>query len=382
MINANLCRSLALLASCGILAPAQSPQPIGSYDFDVTGDTPFTDTKLDVKAGEVLKFKATGNLILPRLDRQIGPEGIGRGWADMVRAYPVVDGAKAALIGRIGDRETARAFSIGSAQDHTVGLDGRLFLGVNMLSQERYDGVFHVHVERFAPADGPARNGGSDSFDKLPKLTQEQLDSVPPRVSDKDGNLGDRVNFLVIGAENQVKVALEQGGWITVDTSVKQAIFEGLLNSFSKQAYVSLPMSSLMLFGRVQDFGYAQGDPLRIVASRHHFRLWRSPITVGGRTVWAGAGTHDIGFDRDHRNHGITHRIDPDTDKEREYIVASLKESGLVAGVVYMTSRNAVTDARTATGSGFHSDGRTAVIYLIPDTGDPALKATTRGAGR
>ena len=62
-----------------------------------------------------------------------------------------------------------------------------------------------------------------------------------------------------------------------------------------------MPMSQLELFGRVQDFGYAQADPLRVVASRHHFRIWKTPFTAGGETVWAGAGTHDIGFDKDNR---------------------------------------------------------------------------------
>ncbi len=33
-----------------------------------------------------------------------------------------------------------------------------------------------------------------------------------------------------------------------------------------------MPMSDLMLFGRMQDFGYAQADPLKVVESRHHFQ--------------------------------------------------------------------------------------------------------------
>jgi hypothetical protein len=127
-----------------------------------------------------------------------------------------------------------------------------------------------------------------------------------------------------------------------------------------------MPMSELELFGRVQDFGYAQADPIKVVMSRHHFRIWKAPFTVGGETVWAGAGTHDIGFEKDQRNDGVTHKIDPATDGERDYIGQSLQQTGMVVKEEYLTPTHPVKEARTATGGGFTSDGRTLIIYLQP----------------
>jgi pimeloyl-ACP methyl ester carboxylesterase len=355
-------RAFAILPLFLLAALAQTTK---THDFDVAGDKQFTDTQIDLKAGETVKITATGSMQSGNPAKQSGPEGAARGWLDMVKSYPVLDGAKLALIGKIGDRETARAFLIGPSRTQKVALDGRLYLGLNMMSNEKVDGAFHVHIERTIP---PV----SKTDPNVTLLTQAQLDSVPTRVQDKDGNLGDRVNFFVVGSENQVRSALLQGGWTKVDKDKKQAVFEGLLNSLSKQAYVSLPMSELMLFGRVQDYGYAQGDPLKVIASRHHFRIWKAPFTVGGATVWAGAGTHDIGFDRDNRNNGVTHRIDPETDKERDYIAASFAESGLVVKTDYMSAKDPITGAKTATGSEFKSDGRTAIIYLTPDVADQA----------
>jgi hypothetical protein len=86
--------------------------------------------------------------------------------------------------------------------------------------------------------------------------------------------------------------------------------------------------------------------------------------------VWAGAGTHDIGFDRDQRNNGITHKIDPQTDGERDYIADSLMQTGMVVKALYMTPTDPVREAKTATGSSFTSDGRTLLIYLASGTGD------------
>jgi hypothetical protein len=165
-----------------------------------------------------------------------------------------------------------------------------------------------------------------------------------------------------------VQAALKAAGWVVVDRSNNQAVMSAVLASLSKSSYVTMPMSELRLYGRAQDFGYAQADPLRVVASRHHFRLWKTPFEVGGQVVWAGAGTHDIGFDRDQRNNGVTHKIDPDTDGERDYIRESLAQTGLVAKTVYMTPSDPVLKANTATGTEFTSDGRTLLVYFPADS--------------
>jgi len=172
------------------------------------------------------------------------------------------------------------------------------------------------------------------------------------------------VNFIIIGSLEQMQAALKAAGWVVVDRSQKDALLRGVLGTFSKEAYVTLPMSELRLFGRAQDFGYAQADPVRVVASRHHFRLWKAAFDLEGQTVWVGAGTHDIGFDRDQRNNGITHKIDPATDGERDYIRDNLTQTGLVVKTDYIAPIDPVKIAKTATGEEFTSDGRILLIYL------------------
>jgi hypothetical protein len=117
----------------------------------------------------------------------------------------------------------------------------------------------------------------------------------------------------------------------------------------------------------VQDYGLAHAEPLAVVAQRHHLRLWKAPFQVDGQELWVGAGTHDIGFERDQRNNGVTHKIDPDVDLERDFIGQSLQETGLVAKLSYVTPSKPNKEAKTATGGSFHSDGRLLVIHLMPD---------------
>ena len=162
--------------------------------------------------------------------------------------------------------------------------------------------------------------------------------------------------------------SLESAGWVVADRDAKESVLRGALATLTRQAYLSLPMSQLMLFGRPQDYGFAHAEPLQVAAQRHHFRIWMSPNDLQGSTVWIGAGTHDVGFDRDQRNNGLTHKIDPDTDKERDYIAETLRQTGAVAKTGYVTPSGTITKAATAHGEEFFSDGRILIIWLRPAT--------------
>jgi hypothetical protein len=123
-------------------------------------------------------------------------------------------------------------------------------------------------------------------------------------------------------------------------------------------------MSTLYLFDRAQDFGYEQAEPIAMVASRHHFRIWKAPFAWQGHEVWVGAGTHDIGFAKDKRNGNVTHKIDPAVDAERENIGATLQKSGKAKSLHYYLPPNPIQEAKNATGDVYHSDGRILVIFL------------------
>ncbi|MGB6682548.1 MAG: LssY C-terminal domain-containing protein, partial [Candidatus Acidiferrum sp.] len=89
-----------------------------------------------------------------------------------------------------------------------------------------------------------------------------------------------------------------------------------------------------------------------------------APFQVNGRTLWVGAATHDVGFERDQRNNGLTHKIDPNIDLERDYVEKTLISTGLVAEVTHVLPANPTQEAKTATGGGFHSNGQVLVLRL------------------
>lgn len=191
------------------------------------------------------------------------------------------------------------------------------------------------------------------------------IKQLPTRVVDKQGEAGDMVNFVLVGSREQVVKALEDAGWKQVDRTATEAAVRAVLSSIQKKVYLELPMSELYLFGRPQDFGYAHAAPIQVVAERHHFRLWEAPWqTPDGQEIWIGAGTHDVGFEKDRRNGDITHKIDPAVDDERDFIGGTLRQTGAVAGWGYLRLPDPVREATTATGGSFHSDGRVLVVIL------------------
>lgn len=198
------------------------------------------------------------------------------------------------------------------------------------------------------------------------KLTLDEFArEVPRRVRDENNTPGDMVNFVLVGSRQQAEKALAAAGWKKVDRTKTEAALRAILSTVQKRPYTELPMSELFLFGRAQDFGYAHAAPLRVVAERHHFRLWEAPWkTTSGESIWVGAGTHDVGFEEDKRTGKVTHKIDPEVDKEREFIGESLHEAGQVAGRGYIRPPQPVREATTAHGGPFRSDGRVLVIIL------------------
>ncbi len=198
----------------------------------------------------------------------------------------------------------------------------------------------------------------------LDSQLREHINSLPRRVNDQFQNQGDMVNFVILGSQQKVQEALTVADWHVADRDVKESVLKAALETYQKKAYLAMPMSELYLFGRVQDFGYEQAEPYAVVASRHHFRIWKAPFQWNGQDVWVGAGTHDIGFEKDQRNGKVTHKIDPAVDGERDNIGATLQKTDKVKTLTYYLPPNPVQDARNATGGGYHSDGRILVVQL------------------
>jgi hypothetical protein len=351
-------RWYALLLCLPVLAQTSTDS---AKVLDVDAAQHWIDSGVDLRAGDSLQFTSTGTLNLAN-NKTAGPDGAPRGFRDLLKSYPVNEAGQGALIARIGSSDAAVPFLIGASRQFQSPRAGRLFLSVNKSTNDSPDGSFHVTVSFITR--GPETPAAANY--QLPEITVAMVDRIPRRVTDAQGNAGDNTNFMVIGPEEKVLQTFEAAGWVKVDREKKDAVIHTIVATLTKQAYVELPMSELTRFGRVQDYGLAHAVPIQVVAQGHHLRFWKAPFQADGQEVWIGAATHDIGFDRDNRNNGITHKIDPNVDDERDFVSNSLNETGLVAKISYVIPTQASKEAKTATGATFHSDGRVLIIHLIP----------------
>jgi hypothetical protein len=365
----------ALLAVSSQPAAAQSGSTasVTSYQIDVDAAKQWVDTKIDLRAGEKLRFSATGTVTYPADKkhpdgRSFGPDGLARGFGDLIHEYAVSNADHGSLIGRLGDDNIAQPFAIGASTDYEAPVAGRLFLGINqsLRDAEVAKGNFQVKIAVLNPGLSTAAAMAIGGPPETPVLgiTPALLRNIPRRVSDPQGKPGDMVNILLVGTQEQVVQGFTRAGWVRVDRSVQDAVMNAVIDSLEKKDYLTLPMSTLYLFDRPQDYGFARAEPVRVAMSRNHLRVWKSPYVVDGRPLWCVAATHDIGFERDQRNNSVTHKIDQAVDGEREYVDDTLSRTGLVIERTHVTPADPLTDAYTASGGSFHSDGRILVLVL------------------
>lgn len=353
--------------------PSPKPSPAGkrrlSQEIQLTGDQLWVDTGLSVQPGEHIVVSSSGTLRYPDAKEDNGPEGITRGFKDLLRILPFNAAGRGALIGRVGDADVAQPFLLGPQRDIVVLVAGSFAIGINQTADETAQGTYKVHIEIYEPDPG-AKLHLVRKVQSISGVDSDLFAKIPRRIADKDGNPGDMVNFLILGSEGAMQKVFTAAGWVKVDADVRGTLLHGILESISKESYLTMPMSPLYLFGRTQDYGWAHAEPIKVVASRNHLRIWKAPFAVNGQTLWVGAATHDVGFERDERNDGVTHKIDPDIDLERDYLEKTLISTGLVDQVAHFLPHNALKEARTATGGSFHSTGQVLVLRLDESSAD------------
>jgi LssY C-terminus len=147
------------------------------------------------------------------------------------------------------------------------------------------------------------------------------------RARTSDGLLGDPVNLALRGHEAQVHAAMTRAGWTRADDLSMSSGMRILTSTLRRRSYNEAPVSPLHLFDRQQDFAYQQevaGSP----SKRHHVRFWRCPegwMLPGGYAVdWLAGGTYDKSVGLSLFTLQVTHKIEENTDIERDYIVQTV----------------------------------------------------------
>lgn len=190
---------------------------------------------------------------------------------------------------------------------------------------------------------------------------------LPGRNEGRFGRPGDPLGLVFVGEAEQVRAALTEAGWTEVPFAVRASVAAGLQEWLEGRPVAAFPpMNEYRLSGRVQDMNWAL--PTRFLVSRHHFRLWASGYRDAyGRTVWWGSANEDLAV----RWRDFSHIPDPDADKEREFVAATLAGSPRVERVLRAELPAVPRAGANDKGYRFFTDGRAAVIVLAPLSAGP-----------
>lgn len=168
---------------------------------------------------------------------------------------------------------------------------------------------------------------------------------LPVYVTTRDGWASDPINIAIVcRSEAHLVQAMEKAGWTTYD---EYNLINFIKTGFAillKKPYAKATMSKLYLFNRHQDLSFQKQDgDSPSPHNRHHVRFWRLKATDKKHEhhdfwhnlmhlfkrrrseIWIGAATHDISIFSIRRDLKITHNMDADTNKERDFLIETLK---------------------------------------------------------
>lgn len=152
------------------------------------------------------------------------------------------------------------------------------------------------------------------------------LHDLPAHVSKPTGGaVADILNLAFLGPRETVEQAFTAAGWILAEPLTPITFARTYAAFTSMRGYPSAPVSNLLYDARPPDFVFQRA--LNSLAKRHHSRFWSLPSTPN---LWLAAATHDTSISFNPATMGLTHKIDPEIDRERAKILNDLTEAGCV----------------------------------------------------
>ena len=197
---------------------------------------------------------------------------------------------------------------------------------------------------------------------------------IPRFTRATDGFYVDPVNIILIGSKDELQNVFKKIGWSGVDSIKIKSVIKMIKAFILKKGYSRAPFSPLFLFGRKQDIGFQKSID-NSPRKRHHVRFWATnanriidPLDIKYWTkkqkinhdkafTWIGAASEDIGLAFTKLTYKVSHKVDPNVDEERKYILSKLKKAKCIGKIKYYK-------AGAFKVGKYVSDGRIAVARL------------------
>jgi hypothetical protein len=193
-----------------------------------------------------------------------------------------------------------------------------------------------------------------------------RLAALPPAtVNRKQTRSGDPVNLIVIG-DFATLLGAFAARWDESETITLATCWKTTRSFLLGSQYRYSPVSPLFLFGRSQDLALQRTR--RSINERLHLRLWLAPLRFQNQPVWVGQVSRDIGVRFTWKTWNLTtHRVDPDVDEARDYVLEDLLQAQRVDAAGYVDGVGpclSESPRRNLTGDPYFTDGKRLVVLL------------------
>jgi len=192
-----------------------------------------------------------------------------------------------------------------------------------------------------------------------------ELEAMPCCVRDAKGvDKGDPLNLVFIGEIKDLYYAFMRAGWDETETIYSGSLTKTASSTLFGSEYRYSPVSALYVFGRPQDAALQRARSS--IDERNHLRIWLTPLRFKNTPVWIGQISRDIGVHFTKRTI-TTHKIDPDVDETREYLLEDMAFSQGLRGFGYVGGTGAApyeAPRGNLTGDPYFTDGSSEPIGL------------------
>jgi hypothetical protein len=202
---------------------------------------------------------------------------------------------------------------------------------------------------------------------------RRELEALPRCTTGANGRKeGDPLNIVMIGTFEVVLQALVRSGWHLAEPEGAGPYWKTFQAFLLGERYLTAPVSHLYALGRSQDL--ALQKPRHSIKQRNHMRLWQTPLRFGGAPVWLGQISRDTGVRfTPHTWHLSTHKIAPDVDEARAYLVSDLFTSQALQTIGWVKGVDAAAPdkpRKNLTGDPYYTDGLRTVLVLAAELVD------------
>jgi len=169
---------------------------------------------------------------------------------------------------------------------------------------------------------------------------------------------------IVVLAESEAAFVrvFRKAGWLVADRPGVSTLSRAAFAAWFNREYDTAPVTPAFWNGRPNDFGFQLGTVDKSLRIRHHARFWRTGFrTQDGLLIFVGTASFDDGL-----KWGLTHRIDPNIDAERDLLAADLRNTGLISSEQRLQLVAPIL-GQNLTGDPFFTDGKAVLLQLPPD---------------